>query len=500
MALVFVLAAPAVGAPSIAGAVVREIKHALCIVSGDICTPGDAARAGPRPVPAALQDDRRRGVGDCVQHARSAASGSLTVTPQSDGTVSVVRTAGATGGLVAGGVRRASSGPVRFEAGAEGTARARGSRPRAAGSSPTRATADRFLEHSLRNALRLSSAGRRPGSPVSSGSKRSALGATDGRKVGRQAETGTRRTAAACDRRRVGSAGRWRAGIKHSRDGSLTTLLAHDARPGRGQRSRSSRRSLAPAATTGSSSTRATRAGAARARAPRRDDRDWAASRSPRRSPGSTCATRRTSPAARPFIDSPSRGTLPAARASRRSGPDRHARRSSRRSTSAVDDRSRGAVGVDQARPQVQPRRQEGQGPAPARRGDGDRRRRADRQAARLPARGAVRSAQVVADVPGPELDEVAVRVVDVGGAGVRARREGVLGDVGALGAQVGDGARRSRPRRCAWRSGRGRRRGRRSRPTWGFQRPIRVRSPAITQIASRSGQRSTTGRPSRPA
>ena len=35
------------------------------------------------------------------------------------------------------------------------------------------------------------------------------------------------------------------------------------------------------------------------------------------------------------------------------------------------------------------------------------------------------------------------------------------------------------------------------SRPTCGRQRPIRVRSPAITQIASRSGQRSTTGRPS---
>ena len=56
VALVFILAAPAVGAPSIAGAVVREFKHALCIVGGDICTPGDAARAGLAPVSAALAD------------------------------------------------------------------------------------------------------------------------------------------------------------------------------------------------------------------------------------------------------------------------------------------------------------------------------------------------------------------------------------------------------------------------------------------------------------
>ena len=38
------------------------------------------------------------------------------------------------------------------------------------------------------------------------------------------------------------------------------------------------------------------------------------------------------------------------------------------------------------------------------------------------------------------------------------------------------------------------------SSPPCGRQSPIRVRSPTITQIASRSGHRSTTGKPSRPA
>jgi hypothetical protein len=150
VALVFILAAPAVGAPSIAGAVVREFKHALCVVGGDICTPQDAARAGLLPCPLR---SRITG-GEASVTAFSIALGgraTLTVTPQSDGTVLVVRT-----GQLSAGVELGPSvgwgGGVRFEAGGEGQVRARFQAGRG-WVFPDRATANRFLEASLRDEL-----------------------------------------------------------------------------------------------------------------------------------------------------------------------------------------------------------------------------------------------------------------------------------------------------------------------------------------------------------
>ena len=107
-------------------------------------------------------------------------------------------------------------------------------------------------------------------------------------------------------------------------------------------------------------------------------------------------------------------------------------------------------------------------------------------------------SAQVLGDVPGPQLDHVAIRVGHVGGSAGAV--EGDLLDLRRRARAAARPPRRSRPRRCASRSARARRRGRRRGPTCGRHSPIRVRSPAITQIASRSGQRSTTGSPSTPA
>ena len=150
VALVFIFAAPAVGAPSIAGAVVREIKHALCIVSGDICTSGDAARVGLAPCPLRSETTRRRRVDHGVQHR-----GRRQVGP--DGHTAIRRQRGRhpDGGRVASGSSAGvgggvSPGPVRFEASAEGAARGRVQVARG-WVFPDSATADRFLEHSVSN-------------------------------------------------------------------------------------------------------------------------------------------------------------------------------------------------------------------------------------------------------------------------------------------------------------------------------------------------------------
>ena len=93
---------------------------------------------------------------------------------------------------------------------------------------------------------------------------------------------------------------------------------------------------------------------------------------------------------------------------------------------------------------------------------------------------------EVAADVPGPELDDVAVGIVDVERAALVVALEGDQLRVVPAGAQVLD---------------RGVEVGlvdpQRARPTWGSQSPMRVLVPAITQTAPRPGQRSTTGRPS---
>ena len=151
VALVFIFAAPAVGAPSIAGAVVREIKHALCIVGGDICTSGRRRARGPGPVPAALGDDAAARARSRPSASSSAASGTLTVTPQSDGSVA----GRAHGGRSARARRPAPAagcrcGPVQVRGGAEGAARARVQAARG-WVFPDSATADRFLEHSVSN-------------------------------------------------------------------------------------------------------------------------------------------------------------------------------------------------------------------------------------------------------------------------------------------------------------------------------------------------------------
>jgi hypothetical protein len=49
VAAVLVIAAPAVGAPSLASGVARAVRLGICVVAGDVCTRGEAAAAGLPP-------------------------------------------------------------------------------------------------------------------------------------------------------------------------------------------------------------------------------------------------------------------------------------------------------------------------------------------------------------------------------------------------------------------------------------------------------------------
>lgn len=124
IAVVLALAAPAVGAPSIGAAVVGRLERALCIAGLDICDARMAADAGLAPCP--LKSDM-------TGHEVSATAFSievghrwtLTVTPSSDGTVSVTRTASGTAGVVAGFGGDLALGPVAVAGGGQAGARAR---------------------------------------------------------------------------------------------------------------------------------------------------------------------------------------------------------------------------------------------------------------------------------------------------------------------------------------------------------------------------------------
>ncbi|MDA0169136.1 hypothetical protein OJ998_08575 [Solirubrobacter taibaiensis] len=152
IAVILALAAPAVGAPSIASAVVQQMQRALCIAGLDICDAQMAADAGLAPCPMKT---------DVTGHEATATAFSielghritLTVTPNSDGTVSVVRSATGIAGVSGGIGPDLSAGPVAFEGGASGalTARIQGAR---AWVFPNRSAADTFLQHAVVNGFR----------------------------------------------------------------------------------------------------------------------------------------------------------------------------------------------------------------------------------------------------------------------------------------------------------------------------------------------------------
>jgi hypothetical protein len=149
VAALLLVAAPAVGAPGIARGVAEAIRHGLCVVGGDICNLGDARRAGLPPCP--LKSDTSGAEGSVT--AFSVEVGGkwlLTVTPQSDGTVDVVRTAAGSVGAVAQGGWDFTLGSAEGELGGNVAARLRFQAGRG-WKFPDQATAERFLAGAVKD-------------------------------------------------------------------------------------------------------------------------------------------------------------------------------------------------------------------------------------------------------------------------------------------------------------------------------------------------------------
>jgi hypothetical protein len=153
LAALFLLAAPAVGAPDIARAVADAFRHGLCVVGGDVCSQGDARRAGLPPCPLSTKTSGWDGAVS-VMFVDIGGTFTLAVTKRSDGSVGVVRVANAGKGISGGLGAELDAGPVHFKLGADGGVKKR-FQVSAGWDFPDEKTASKFLEHALRNAVRL---------------------------------------------------------------------------------------------------------------------------------------------------------------------------------------------------------------------------------------------------------------------------------------------------------------------------------------------------------
>jgi hypothetical protein len=118
MALVLVLAAPAVGVPSVARAVVRTVRLGICVVAHDYCTADEARTDGLGPC---ALGRRVRGKDDAlsVGFLRIGRNDDWTVSAASDGSVTLTYSKGGGAGLVAGiGVDAPS---LKLDVGVEGS-------------------------------------------------------------------------------------------------------------------------------------------------------------------------------------------------------------------------------------------------------------------------------------------------------------------------------------------------------------------------------------------
>ncbi len=151
LAAVFVVAAPAVGAPDIPRAVVGKMRLAICFVANDVCSDRAARDAGLAPCPLSSETSGHE-VSVSVAIYDAGRRTTLTVTSRSDGTVSVVRSGGVQVGLSVGVGGDVSLGPLVFDIGTKGGLRERVDVARA-WEFPDQATADRFLDHALLNTV-----------------------------------------------------------------------------------------------------------------------------------------------------------------------------------------------------------------------------------------------------------------------------------------------------------------------------------------------------------
>jgi len=98
---VVVALAGAVAAPDVAGAVVRQVRLALCTVGGDVCRSADATREGlePCPVREAVREDHE---GVDILFLRVGDDRLYAFERRSDGSVAITRTHGGSAGVTAG--------------------------------------------------------------------------------------------------------------------------------------------------------------------------------------------------------------------------------------------------------------------------------------------------------------------------------------------------------------------------------------------------------------
>jgi hypothetical protein len=200
VAAVLAIAAPAVGAPSIASEVARGIRIGLCAVSADICTRGDAAAAG---LPPCDLDSVTRGHDSRVTFfsVEVGARDVITGVHASDGSVSLAYSkAGSVGGAVGVGV------DVPFlSAGVDGAVRAKVTAARG-WRFPDEATARRFVA----------------GLPRSAADQDRWPAAWHTVEGGVQAEAGAKEALRGIDIGKLGVATEDLAGARVSRDGTVT--------------------------------------------------------------------------------------------------------------------------------------------------------------------------------------------------------------------------------------------------------------------------------------
>jgi hypothetical protein len=117
VAVVLALSATAVGAPWMPSAIAGEIRHGICVVSGSLCTPAEAERAGLAPCPVYARSTMER-AGARVSVIRLDRDDALVIERRSDRTVSISFVDGWRGGGEAGAGLSISGGRGQVSGGA----------------------------------------------------------------------------------------------------------------------------------------------------------------------------------------------------------------------------------------------------------------------------------------------------------------------------------------------------------------------------------------------
>jgi hypothetical protein len=143
LAAVLVAAGPALGAPDLPRGVVHGLRLGLCIVTGDVCTPREAAAAALPPCPMAAET-KGSDVEATFFSIDLGTRGTLAMTSLSDGSVQAAWSAGGRLGVSGGFGLEGAVGPVHGEVGAFAGAGVRLTTARG-WTFPDELTAQRFL-------------------------------------------------------------------------------------------------------------------------------------------------------------------------------------------------------------------------------------------------------------------------------------------------------------------------------------------------------------------